>query len=236
MNLDPTWTYAGLDTETTGVDPHADRIVEVALIVSTPGVDPLELVAGRLRHDPPVEVPTGASDVHGITTADLETARPARDVLAETLDGLDQVADAGIPVVIYNAAFDLTILAADLDRYGLGPLPALTVVDPLVLDRHHDRYRKGKRTLTAVAAHYGVDLEGAHAAAADVTASIRVARAIIDRHPCPADRDALHIMQAAAHRTWATGFADYLARVNPDRTPPDPVWISPALLDPEPTR
>lgn len=236
MNLDPAWTYAGLDTETTGVDPHAARIVEISVTVSTPGAGDLALVDDRLRHDPPVEVPQGAAEVHGITTADLETARPARDVLSETLDALDEISVRGIPVVIYNASFDLTILAADLDRYGIGPLPALTVVDPLVLDRHHDRYRKGKRTLTATAAHYGVDLEGAHAASADVAASIAVARAIIDRHPCPADRDALHVMQAAAHRTWATGFADYLARVNPDREPPDPVWISPALLDPEPAR
>lgn len=235
MNLSPTATYAGLDTETTGVDPTTDRIVEIALYVNG-AEQTIRLVDDRLRHDPPIEIPTGASDVHGITTADLESARPARDVLSQTLDELDAVSSAGIPVVIYNASFDLTILAAELSRHALGPLPPLTIVDPLVLDRHHDRYRKGKRTLTAAATHYRVTLDDAHAAGADVAASIAVTRKILETYPTPADRDDLHAMQAAAHRTWATGFADYLARTNPDRTPPDPVWIDPTLLDPETVR
>ena len=54
----------------------------------------------------------------------------------------------------------------------------LRVLDPRVLDRHLDRYRKGRRTLTDLCAHYGVTLEGAHDAAADALAALEVVRAL----------------------------------------------------------
>ena len=121
-------------------------------------------------------------------------------------------------------------LAAELDRYDLGTLPPLTIVDPLVLDRHYDRYRKGKRTLSTTAAHYGIPLDDAHAAHADVVASIGVARAIAGRYNVPTDRDALHALQADAYATWARSFAEYLLRIGADRDPPSLVWVDPALL------
>jgi DNA polymerase-3 subunit epsilon len=44
-----------------------------------------------------------------------------------------------------------------------------------------ERYRKGKRTLEVVAAHYAVTLTGAHDAAADAIAAGRVAQDRADR-------------------------------------------------------
>src|SRR5437588_459876 len=54
----------------------------------------------------------------------------------------------------------------------------LCVLDPRVLDKHADRYRRGHRTLTDLCAHYGVALTAAHDAAADAVASLAVTRAI----------------------------------------------------------
>lgn len=230
----PEGLLVGLDTETTGVDPTTDRIIELALIRSDFGANPVPIVDSYLRHEPRVEVPAGASEVHGITTADLDEAPDAQKVLEFTLGFLEGLADDNIPVVIYNASFDLTILAAELARYGLGSLPQLTVIDPLVLDRHFDRYRKGKRTLSAVAEHYGIELTDAHAAEADVSASIAVAREIIKRFPVPSDRKELHRLQSEAHRMWAESFTEYLARQGSERTPPSPVWLAPGLIDPKP--
>ena len=60
---------------------------------------------------------------------------------------------AASPSSIYNAPYDLTLLNARRVRHGIDPLelPA-PVIDPLVIDKAVDRYRKGKRTLEAAAA------------------------------------------------------------------------------------
>lgn len=226
---------AGFDLETTGPDPTTARAIEAALLVDRTADGTTVLVADRMAHDPPVEVPEGATAVHGITTADLDGAPDARQVLVALHVELERLAADGIPVVIYNASYDLTVLAAELDRYRLGTLPPLTVVDPLVLDRHYDRYRKGSRTLVAAAQHYGVELDDAHAAAADVAASIAVARNLARRYRIPTDRTELHTLQADAHATWARSFADYLRRQGADRDPPSTIWIDPHLLNPEGT-
>ena len=60
-----------------------------------------------------------------------------------------------------------------VDRVG-GP-EGLIVVDPFVLDKQFDRYRRGKRTLGAVCEHYRVRLDAAHTANADAIAAARVA-------------------------------------------------------------
>jgi DNA polymerase-3 subunit epsilon len=51
------------------------------------------------------------------------------------------------------------------------------VIDPLIIDKQLDKYRKGKRTLTAVCEVYQVKLseDDAHAADADAIAAARVA-------------------------------------------------------------
>ncbi|MGO9762657.1 MAG: hypothetical protein ACLP1Q_15480 [Solirubrobacteraceae bacterium] len=51
----------------------------------------------------------------------------------------------------------------------------MLVVDPYVLDKHFNRFRRGKRTLSAVCEHYRVTLDEAHAANADALAAARVA-------------------------------------------------------------
>lgn len=225
---------AGFDTETTGPDATTARIVDAALLVQYPQQDTHPIVVDRLRHVPPVTIPAGATAVHGITDADCADAPEAPDVLVGLCTELEWLTMDDVPVVIYNAAYDLTVLAAELERYSLPPLPPLTVIDPLVLDRHFDRYRKGKRTLTATAAHYGVDLGAdAHAADADVAASIAVARAIADRYGLPAGREDLHSLQAEAYATWAKSFAEYLRKVGADRDPPSTVWVDPHLLQGE---
>lgn len=228
-------TLAGFDLETTGPDPSTARAIEAAVLVAEPDGATFPMVADRILHDPPVDVPQGATDVHGITTADLDDAPPAREILGLLLEALTSLSLREIPVVIYNAAYDLGVLAAELDRYNLGHLPALTIVDPLVCDRWHDRYRKGSRKLVDVATHYGIPLDDAHAAAADVAASIGVAREIDRRYGLPTDRQTLHTAQAAAYREWAHSFAAYLRKIGADRPPPDLEWINPQLLNPQET-
>jgi DNA polymerase-3 subunit epsilon len=124
-----------------------------------------------------------------------------------------------VPVVVYNAPFDLTLLDEELRRYALSPLVAPggrtgPVIDPLVLDRALDRYRRGKRTLEAACGVYGVVLDGAHDAGADALAAVRVARALALRYPEVGQEDpaALQDRQALWYAAWAEDFASWLRR------------------------
>ncbi|WP_030382444.1 MULTISPECIES: 3'-5' exonuclease [unclassified Streptomyces] len=221
----------GFDLETTGTDPHEARIVTGAVIEVRNGE--------RLGHrqwlaDPGVEIPEDAIAVHGITNerATAEGAPPdgVADAIAEVLAGHWR---AGVPVVAYNAAFDLTLLSAELRRHGLpslrerlGGADPAPVVDPYTIDRRVDRYRRGKRNLEAVCGEYGVVLDAAHDATADAVAAARLATAIADRHPkiaslTPAE---LHARQIEWYADWAADFESFLRRKGADDAVVDGRW------------
>lgn len=175
-----TGRLAAFDTETTGIACERDRIVTAAVSIVGGGL-PAESHAWLL--DPGVEIPAAATAVHGITTA---RARAEGQAPATAIDEIVSVlADQlrqGIPVIAFNARFDLTCLDREARRHGVPTLlervggpSGLIVVDPFVLDKQFDRFRKGKRTLGHVCAHYRVPLDEAHAANADALAAARVA-------------------------------------------------------------
>jgi len=224
----------GFDLETTGTDPASSRIVTAALVEAKGG----EPTPGRDRHwlvDPGVEIPGEAAAIHGVTTAVARAeGRPAAEAVDEIAAALCARLAAGIPVVVFNAPFDLSLLQAELDRYGLAGLgerlggrPVGPVVDPLTLDRALDRYRKGSRTLQNACAVYGVALDGAHRAHNDALAAVRVAGAIAARHAdrlAGLDAAALHERQAAWHAAWAEDFQGWLRRKKDPAAVVDPAW------------
>ncbi|TQK19444.1 DNA polymerase-3 subunit epsilon [Microbacterium sp. SLBN-154] len=203
------------DLETTGVDVRTDRVVtaHVGLLDATGTA-----VCGRSwRADPGVEIPPAATAVHGITTAEARaTGRPAAEVVAEVVGCLRGILDAGIPVVAYNAAYDFSLLRHEALRHGVVPLEHPNpVFDPLVIDRHYDRYRRGKRTLTRVAEHYAVTLDEAHEAAADARAAGRVAQALARRYRglLPSTARQIHVEQIAWARDQAASLTEYFVRI-----------------------
>lgn len=225
----------GFDLETTGTDPTEARIVTAAVVETKAGE-----VIGRREWlaDPGVPVPAEAAAVHGVTTERAALGRPAREVVEEIAATLAAHWATGAPVVAYNACFDLSLLAAELRRYGLpslgerlaesGAPPGETgpVVDPYTIDRAVDRYRKGKRTLEAVCGVYGVALDDAHEAGADALAAVRVARAIAARYPEIARRELgeLHRDQERWYGEWASSFQGWLRRKGDAGAVIDPRW------------
>ena len=77
----------------------------------------------------------------------------------------------GLAVCAFNAAYDFSLLDAECRRYGLDTIDARPVIDPMVIDRRVDRFRRGKRTLTVATEVYGVELLDAHDASADAIAA-----------------------------------------------------------------
>lgn len=210
----PWWHALGVfDLETTGVDVETARIVtaHVGLIDMTGR----SIVEGAWLADPGVEIPEGASAVHGITTERARAdGRPAGEVVAEVIAAVEAVFARGIPLVIYNAPYDLTVLDREAKRYGIASPVIGNVVDPLVIDKALDTYRKGKRTLEAASEIYGVTLSDAHDAAADAIAAGRVAQAIAAKYPeeLGVSAEELHRKQVGWCADQATSFQDYMRK------------------------
>lgn len=211
--------WLGLDTETTGAGPATDRLVSAALVLKPDGA-----VGGDEQRtwlaDPGIPIPERATAIHGISTEQARSqGRPIVEVLDELATALVEHWSQGLPVVVFNAPFDLTLVNAELHRHSLGsfeerlgaaPAP---VIDPLVLDHALDRYRRGRRTLSAMAQVYGVPVpDDAHTAEVDVTTMLGVLAAMADRFPQAASMDAaaLHDYQVAEHRKWADNFGSWL--------------------------
>ncbi|WP_367302613.1 exonuclease domain-containing protein [Subtercola boreus] len=219
----PAWAHrlAVFDLETTGIDVETSRVVTANVSI----IDYTGATESRFdwMADPGVEIPAGAAAIHGVSTERARAeGRFAADVIAEIVETLTDALDQGLSIVIYNAPYDLTLLDREARRYGITPLrEPIPVVDPLVIDKALDRYRKGKRTLEAAALHYEVDLFDAHDAGADAIAAGRVAQALASRYPAELDvtQHQLHHSQVTWFGDQATSFQDYMRRTkDPDFT------------------
>lgn len=200
----------GFDTETTGTDPHEARIVTASLVLHHAGQAPL---TRNWLVNPGVPIPDAAAAVHGVTTERARAGGCSPVVaLVELLAELDAAAGRGIPLVAMNAAYDLTVLVSECERHGLDtPRRLPPVLDPLVIDRHVDRYRRGKRRLSDLCDLYGVDLLDAHTSDADALAAVEVTRTIVHgMKPVPPSAEALHTLQIGWHEAWAEGFERWL--------------------------
>lgn len=168
------------DCESTGVDVESDRIVTSAVVRIEPGCEPL---IRSTVINPGVEVPEAAAEVHGWTTERVraEGVEPAAELEWIAADLAAALTD-GIPLVIANAPYDLTLLDRELRRHNLPTLtdrldgqPIGPVIDPMCIDKALDRYRPGKRKLTDLCATYGAKITDAHDCTADALAAARVA-------------------------------------------------------------
>ena len=210
-----TWAngrIAVFDTETTGTDPCEARIVTACVALVGGGV-PAQVNTWIV--DPGVEIPAEAAAIHGISTekARAEGQRPCV-ALREIVSQVSAAWVAGWPVVAFNAAYDFTVLDRECRRHGVEFGVAGMIVDPLVIDRHVDQYRRGSRKLVDMCAHYGVRLDDAHNAEADAVAAGRVAWAICQRYPEIAGMSLaeLHSAQAQWHAARQADFRAYLER------------------------
>ncbi|MDC0767672.1 3'-5' exonuclease [Streptomyces sp. HD] len=222
---------AAFDTETTGVDVETDRIVSAAVVVQdAPGTRPR---VTQWLVNPGVPVPEAATAVHGLAEDHLQrSGRWPAPVMQEIVEELAAQATVNRPIVVMNAPFDLTLLDRELRRHRASSLDQwfettpMRVLDPRVLDKHLDRYRKGRRTLTDLCAHYGVTLDGAHDAAADALASLEVVRAVGRRFAARLERLSpaeLHTLQAVWHAAQARGLQAWFARSGSEEAV-DPAW------------
>ncbi|MFE0030136.1 3'-5' exonuclease [[Kitasatospora] papulosa] len=219
------------DLETTGTDVEIDRIVTAAVVrLEADGSVSAELT---WLLDPGVAIPEQASAIHGISTERArEHGLPAAAAIEEITRAVADGLRSGTPLVVMNARYDLSLLDRECRRYGvdsvserLGDAPS-PVIDPLVIDKHVDKYRKGKRALHALCAHYGVRLDDAHDARADAVAAARVVRRMAEKHrPVGAmPLEELHGLQVRAAAEQSQSLQAYLRRTADPAAVVEPAW------------
>ena len=209
---------AAFDIETTGTDTENDRIVTAAVSVVGGGE---ATISTNWLVDPGIPIPAEATAVHRITN---EQARgeglPADQAVFEITEHLAELVMAGIPIIAFNARFDLTILDREARRYGqetlcdlIGGPEALLVVDPYVLDKNFNKFRKGRRTLSILCESYGIPLDDAHAADADALAAARLAWKLCHTQAelQAYDLAGLHLAQVAWALEQAESLQEYFA-------------------------
>ena len=219
------------DVESTGPDPETALIVS-ACVVHVDGAGAMPPEAETWLIDPGCEIPPEATAVHGITT---ERAREQGEMPGPAVNDIGgavmRAVWSGVPVVAYNAPYDFTVLDRETRRHDLEPFGDAfskahgTVIDPYVLDKHLDPYRKGSRSLGSACEHYGVRIDGAHDAAHDAIAAARVAWKIAARYPRIAamSLEELHDLQVKAKAEQARSFQEYLRRQGKTEVI-DPSW------------
>ncbi|MFE4329704.1 exonuclease domain-containing protein [Streptomyces sp. NPDC056831] len=209
--------FAGFDLETTGVDPETSRIV-TGSVVRYGGGRPT--AARSWVVDPGVDIPAEATAVHGWTSEAVRSAgRPAAEAVEEITAALAEEAERGRPIVAMNAQFDLTLLDREARRHGVTPLfdrAVPRVIDPRVLDKKVDRFRRGTRTLSDLCRHYVVTLDAAHSSDADAVAACAVAWKIANRHRwlTRLELSDLHEQQVHWAREQAEGLREHFARTD----------------------
>ncbi|RLV55011.1 3'-5' exonuclease [Aeromicrobium phragmitis] len=188
---------AALDFETTGIDPHRDRLITYAALGPDAGPDLVGIV------HPQVPIPESAAEIHGISDADVVRAPAPAAALRELSAWVDHLVALDAPLVVFNAAFDLTLLRAELRRHGISQprWHELTVIDPFVIDYGIERGRLGSRRLGDVADYYGIKLDNAHDAEADARVARDIAVELGARHRATVFPDRPLVM--AQQRFWA---------------------------------
>lgn len=221
----------GFDLETSGVDVFEDRIVTATVVKMVAGAEPQPK---SWLLNPGIEISQGAIDIHHITNeiAQVDGIEPSVGVeqIARTVAWCLAV---GMPVVAFNASFDFSILDAECRRYQLptvvdriAPAPLQGIIDPFVLDRGLDMYRKGSRRLPDMCAHYKVGFVESHDATSDAVGAVGLARAIAVKNPHvgrmgPAE---LHQLQVTWHRERQLSFRAYLEKQGKDFSDVSTVW------------
>ncbi len=150
--------YVVFDLETTGISRVYDEVVEISAVKVRGGkvVDEFSTLVNPGRH-----IPSGASQVNGITDQMVAYAPRFVKVLQEFLDFTE-----GYPLVGHNiASFDMKFICRDAEKY-YGSVPVNDYVDTLPLARKHlpNLYH---HKLTDLASYYGLTTDGAHRALND---------------------------------------------------------------------
>ena len=203
--------YVVFDLETTGTSCKKDRIVEISAV---------KVLGGKVESEfstlvnPEMPIPYYATQINGITD-DMVAGAPTIDVAIK--DFLDFVGD--MILVGHNIhTFDMKFISRETMALFGKPV-GNDYIDTLPLSRMY-LPRLSHHTLSDLAAHYGINTDGAHRALFDCKMNQQVFENIAEemRHPseeansikkCPRCGNAMKIRNGKYGEFWGcTGYPD----------------------------
>lgn len=170
-------TYVAFDTETTGLEPSlGDEIVSVAGVRIVGGRLCADDVFDRLV-DPGRPIPEPSVRIHGVSDDMVRGEAPASVVLEEF-----RAFCGGAVLVAHNSAFDMAFLRRNEADNGTAfdqPVLDMLLLSAYLHDHAHDH------AFDAVAARFGIEVEGRHTALGDATAVAEIfVRMIAELEEC----------------------------------------------------
>jgi DNA polymerase-3 subunit epsilon len=179
------------DIESTGIDPIADRIVELGVTILNPDGTRKRF---SQRYNPEIPIPPGATEVHGITDDDVKGCPKFSEKASGVWRGMQ-----GKDLLTFNGSrFDLAILDEEFRRCGM----KLDLSHTAHIDAFRIFQEKEPRNLeTAVEVYCGRTHKGAHGAQADADATLDVLLGQLAQYE---DLQAMS-MEELASFTWRDG-------------------------------
>ncbi|ARV06289.1 DNA polymerase III subunit epsilon [Polaribacter sp. SA4-10] len=172
MNLNLTKPIVFFDLETTGINIANDKIVEISILKVFPNGNK---ESKTWLVNPEMEIPKGASDIHGITNEQVVTEPTFKELAAKVNE---MIADCDLAGFNSNR-FDIPLLAEELMRAGID----FDMKNRKAIDVQVIFHKKEQRTLGAGYQFYcGKELEGAHGAEADTNATYEILLAQLDKY------------------------------------------------------
>lgn len=172
MNITLNKSLAIFDIEATGLNITSDRIVEIAIVKIAPNGSQTQFLK---RVNPEMSIPNEVSQIHGIYDEDVKNEPTFKEILPELEAFLSDADFAG-----YNSnKFDLPMLAEEMLRAGSN----FDLSTKKHIDVQNIFHKMEQRTLIAAYKFYcNKELENAHSALSDATATWEVLDAQVDRY------------------------------------------------------
>lgn len=163
---------AFIDLETTGLNLATDRIVEIAIVKLLP--DGQKIVKRKLVN-PEMPIPAASTELHGISDEMVKDAKTFKQLAPE----LKQVLD-GCDLAGYNSnRFDIPLLVEEFLRANVD----FDMKGRKMLDVQKVFHMMEQRTLSAAYKFYcNKELNDAHSAEADASATCEILYAQIDKY------------------------------------------------------
>ncbi|RQO31203.1 DNA polymerase III subunit epsilon [Taibaiella sp. KBW10] len=190
---------AFFDLETTGVDPAKDRIIEIAIVkLNTDGTRDTYIK----RINPERAIPAETTAIHGITDDDVKDAPTFKQVAHDIFTFIKNCDLGG-----YNSnKFDIPCLAEELLRAGV----EVDFKKRKLVDVQQVFYKMEPRTLSAAYNFYcQKEHVNAHAALADVEATIEILESQLDRYNGTIENNVVELHKF----TGGDDFVDYARRI-----------------------